>query len=79
MSGGHKVHEHSMDKTSEEMKYRLSLIEGELEAGNNSELLKKELHGLLHRMAHNGLISVAHASAYYKEAKECYFGSKSRK
>ena len=79
MSGGHKVHEHSMDKTSEEMKYRLSLIEGELEAGNNSELLKKELHGLLHRMAHNGLISVAHASAYYKESKECYFGSKSRK
>jgi hypothetical protein len=79
MSGGHKVHEHSMDKTSEEMKHRLSLIEGELEAGNNSELLKKELHGLLHRMAHNGLISVAHASAYYKEAKECYFGSKSRK
>ena len=73
MSGGHKVHEHSLDKTSEEMKYRLSLIEGELEAGNNSELLKKELHGLLHRMAHNGLISVAHASVYYKEAKLCYF------
>jgi hypothetical protein len=73
MSGGHKIHESSLDKTSEEMKYRLSLIEGELEAGNNSELLKKELHGLLHRMAHNGLISVAHASAYYKEAKLCYF------
>jgi hypothetical protein len=78
MSGGHKVHEHSMDKTSEEMKYELALIEGELEAGNDSEILKKKLHGLLHRMAHNGLISVAHASAYYKEAKTCYF-SKSRK
>ena len=79
MSGGFKIHENSLDKTSEEMKYELGLIEGELEAGNDSELLKKELHGLLHRMAHNGLISVAHASAYYKEAKECYFSSKPRK
>ena len=61
------------------MKYELALIEGELEAGNDSEILKKKLHGLLHRMAHNGLISVAHASAYYKEAKECDFSSKSRK
>ena len=67
------MHEHSMDKTSEEMKYELALIEGELEAGNDSEILKKKLHGLLHRMAHNGLISVAHASAYYKEATTCYF------
>ena len=73
MSGAHKVHDHSIDKTAEEMKYKLALIEGELEAGNNSELLKKELHGLLHRMARHGLISVAHAAAYYKETKECYF------
>ena len=73
MSGGHKIHEHSIDKTSQEMKHRLELIEGELEAGNNSELLKKELHSLLHKMAHNGLITLNSASKHYKALKEYYF------
>ena len=73
MSGGHKVHEHSMDKSSQEMKNRLELIEGELEAGNNSELLKKELHGLLHKMAHSGLITLSAAAKHYKSMKEFYF------
>ena len=74
MSGGHKVHEHSIDKSAQEMKHRLSLIEGELEAGNNSELLKKELHALLHRMAHTGLITLPNAAKYYRDMKEIYFG-----
>jgi len=73
MSGGHKVHEHSIEKSAQEMKHRLALIEGELEAGNNSELLKKELHALLHRMAHTGLITLPNAAKYYREMKEIYF------
>ena len=73
MSGGHKIHEHTIMESAKEMKHRLSLIEGELDAGNNSELIKKELHHLLHRMARSGLISVSNAASYYKEMKMHYF------
>ena len=73
MSGGHKIHEHTIMESAKEMKHRLSLIEGELDAGNNSELIKKELHHLLHRMARSGLISISNAASYYKEMKMHYF------
>jgi len=73
MSGGHKVHENSIDNSTREMKHRLELIGGEMDAGNNSELLLKELHALLHRMAHAGLISTPKASKYYSEMKSHYY------
>lgn len=73
MSGGHKVHENSIDNSTREMKHRLELIGGEMDAGNNSELLLKELHALLHRMAHAGLISSPKASKYYSEMKSHYY------
>jgi len=73
MSGGHKVHENSIDNSTREMKHRLELIGGEMDAGNNSELLLKELHALLHRMAHAGLISTPKAASYYREMKSHYY------
>ena len=73
MSGGHKIHENSIDNTTREMKHRLNLIGGEMDAGNNSEILLKELHALLHRMAHSGLISTPAAAKYYREVKSNYY------
>ena len=55
------------------MKHRLNLIGGEMDAGNNSEILLKELHALLHRMAHSGLISTPAAAKYYREVKSNYY------
>ena len=73
MSGGHKVHENSIDNSTREMKHRLELIGGEMDAGNNSEILLKELHGLLHRMARTGLISTPKAAKYFSEVKANYY------
>ena len=72
MSGGHKHHETTLDKTTHEMKERLDLIEGELDAGNNNPMLIKELHALLHRMARTGLITMNNAAKHYKELKDYY-------
>lgn len=73
MSGGHKVHENTVDNSAREMKHRLELIGGEMDAGNNNELLLKELHALLHRMAHTGLISTPKAAKYYSDVKKHYY------
>ena len=73
MSGGHKVHENSIDNSTREMKHRLELIGGEMDAGNNSTLLLQELHALLHRMAHIGLISTPAAAKFYRDMKSHYY------
>ena len=50
LAGIHKSVSHTQDKTIHELKQRLKLIEGEIEAGNNSELLHKELYVILHAL-----------------------------
>ena len=51
MSGLHKTHDNTMGVSSQEMKHRLTLIEGEISSGNNNISLLKEAHKLLHSMA----------------------------
>ena len=55
------------------MKKRLKLIEGQLEAGNNNDDIKLELHSLLHKMARTGLITINQAASHYKQIKSAYF------
>ena len=73
MSGIHKSNDNTIDDTSHKMKHRLQLIEGELEAGNNNDEIRLELHSLLHKMAHIGIITINQAATHYKNIKEMYF------
>lgn len=55
-----------VDTTKENMKKRLTLIEGEIEAGNNNPEIYKELHALLMKMFHGGMITVSSAMKHYQ-------------
>ena len=63
----------NIEQTSEQMKNRLGLITGEIEAGNSNKSLLSELHELLFRMVRVHLISKNAATAYYKNIKETFF------
>ena len=74
-SGLHKSNKipTTIEQTSEQMKNRLGLITGEIEAGNSNKSLLTELHELLFKMVRVHLISKTAASAYYKNLKDQYF------
>ena len=74
-SGLHKSNQipTTIEQTSEQMKNRLGLITGEIEAGNSNKSLLTELHELLFKMVRVHLISKSAASAYYKNLKDQYF------
>ena len=63
----------NIEQTSEQMKNRLGLITGEIEAGNSNKSLLTELHELLFRMVRVHLISKNAATAYYKNIKGQFF------
>ena len=63
----------NIEQTSEQMKNRLGLITGEIEAGNSNKSLLTELHELLFRMVRVHLISKNAATAYYKNIKSQFF------
>ena len=65
----HKHHHNTIDKTIEKMKERFQILEGELDAGNNNELIYKELNSLIYKMAHIGVISQNEAKRYLKELR----------
>ena len=69
MSGLHKIHDHTFDESSKDMKARLRLIEGEISAGNNNKDLLKEAHQLLHSLAQSHIISSYQAQTHYKHLK----------
>ena len=69
MSKLHKTHHNSVESTVKKMKDRFKVLEGELEAGNNNELILKELHDLLFKMAKNNIISHSSAVNYWKQIK----------
>jgi hypothetical protein len=54
----------NIEQTSEQMKNRLGLITGEIEAGNSNKSLLSELHELLFKMVRVHLISKNAATAY---------------
>ena len=72
LSGLHKTMVNTVDDTLHELKKRLELISGEIEAGNNNKELLKEAHGILFSMAQMNVISHPSASEYYKGLKS-YF------
>ena len=72
LSGFHKTIVNSVDETLSEMKKRLELISGEIEAGNNNQELLKESHGILHSMAQMKVITHVEASKYYKDLKNFF-------
>jgi hypothetical protein len=63
----------NIEQTSEQMKNRLGLITGEIEAGNSNKALLSELHELLFKMVRVHLISKNAAAAYYKNIKDQFF------
>jgi len=74
-SGLHKLKNipTNIEQTSEQMKNRLGLITGEIEAGNSNKSLLTELHELLFKMVRVHLISKNAAAAYYKNIKDNFF------
>ena len=63
----------TIEDTAPEMKNRLGLITGEIEAGNSNVALLKELHELVFKMAQINLISRSAATNYYNNIKSNYF------
>ena len=63
----------TIEDTAPEMKNRLGLITGEIEAGNSNVALLKELHELVFKMAQINLISRSAATNYYNNIKKNYF------
>jgi len=74
-SGLHKLKKipTNIEQTSEQMKNRLGLITGEIEAGNSNKSLLTELHELLFKMVRVHLISKNAAAAYYKNIKDQFY------
>jgi hypothetical protein len=65
----------TIEDTVPEMKNRLGLITGEIEAGNSNKELLKELHELVFKMAQINLISRSAATSYYNNIKSTYFSN----
>lgn len=63
----------TIEDTAPEMKNRLGLIVGEIEAGNSNKELLKELHELLFKMSQINLISRSAATKYYNNIKTEFF------
>jgi hypothetical protein len=63
----------TIEDTAPEMKNRLGLIVGEIEAGNSNKVLLKELHELLFKMSQINLISRSAATKYYNNIKSEFF------
>ena len=64
LAGLHKRVEHNLDRTKQSMKHRFELLDGEINAGNNNDDIKKELKDLVHKMAYAGMISHHEAHQY---------------
>ncbi len=63
----HKTHPHTGNKTVEELKNKLSLIEGEIEAGNDNKSLIKDAEHILDKLYKFGVIAKKDAINYLKQ------------
>ena len=57
---------HQKDNTVKELKKRLKLLEAEIEIGNNSPLIKKEIYGILHSLREFKVITQSQIDKYLK-------------
>ena len=55
--------------TVKALKHRLEILEGEIDAGNNSPLIKKEMYSIVHGLKNFGCITQAQATTYMKTIK----------
>ena len=64
-----KMLPHTKDKTVSELKQRLKLIEGEIQAGNNSPLLTKELYQVVYSLKDFGILTQKDITSYLSQFK----------
>ena len=69
LAGLHKRVEHTANKSVENLKKRLTLIEGELVAGNTNKELYNELRDIVFKLHHLGEITQNSATEYLKQMK----------
>ena len=55
------------------LKNELQILEGQIQAGNNNESLKKKLHDILHKLAYFKVISLSQATKHYKDIIKNFF------
>ena len=72
LSGLHKTHDNTFDKTAQELKETIATIRGEIEAGNNNPELLREAHTVLWNMAAIGMLNGNTAKKYYNELKSFF-------
>jgi polyhydroxyalkanoate synthesis regulator phasin len=68
-AGLHKRVEHTANKSVDALKNRLTLIEGEITAGNTNKQLYQELRDIVFKLHHLGEITQNSATAYLKQMK----------
>ena len=64
-----KLLPHTKDKTIQELKHRMKLIEGELEAGNDNLSLFKELYKIAHTLNQFKVITKKQLTMYLDQFK----------
>ena len=64
LSGLNKQVSHSSDKTINDLKKKMKLIEGEISAGNNNPMLYKELYVVVHSLKDFGVLSQRDIKSY---------------
>ncbi len=73
VAGIHKKIEHTADRTIEELQKRLTLVEGEIEAGNTNHELLQELKSILYKLHHLGVITQNNMKLHFKDIKQQFF------
>jgi len=68
-----KVITGSGNESINKLKNELQILEGQIQAGNNNESLKKKLHDILHKLAYFKVISLTQANKHYKEYIKNFF------
>ena len=64
LAGLNKMMPHTRDKTINDYKKQMKLIEGEISAGNNSPLLLQELYVVVHSLKDFGILSQKDIKSY---------------
>lgn len=72
-AGLSKKYEIDVKKTVKILKDRLTLLEGQIQAGNNNNDLKKELYNVIFKLSNIGAIPVSSARKYYNDTVKTYF------
>jgi len=67
VAGLHKSHSIDSDKSIEHLKHKLVLIQGEIEAGNDSQIIKTDLYRVVQALKNFGAISQKDAIEFLKQ------------